>query len=66
MVRYATSRPNGIDFRRVSAPGFSLNIDKRAVVGDWIGVERSPFPPWRLLISFGSQSHGGGDTGGAW
>jgi hypothetical protein len=67
MVDYATSEPpTEIQFRRLSASnGFALHLDKRAVLGDWVGVERSLLPPWRLLIGFPLQDRGGA-VGGNW
>ena len=67
MVMYATRRPPvDVDFRGLSAPGFALMLDKRASLGKWVGVERSPLPPWRLLIGFQLQGHGDGGSGGGW
>jgi hypothetical protein len=67
MVKYATSRPaSEIGFRRLSAPGFALMLDKRALLGTWVGVERSLLPPWRLLVGFQLQGHGDGGSGGTW
>ena len=66
LLDYATKNPpRDIQFRRLSAPdGFALQLDKRAVLGDAIMVERSLLPPWRLLIGFALQGHGGGGDGG--
>ncbi|MDX6438408.1 MAG: hypothetical protein QOF45_991 [Gaiellaceae bacterium] len=65
LLDYATSEPQSdIRFRRLSGPGFALHLDKRALLGNWVHVGRSPLPPWRLLIGFALQGHGGGDSGG--
>ena len=66
LLDYATSEPPpNIQFRRLSAPdGFALQLDKRAVLGSSVKVERSLLPPWRLLIGFALQDHGGGGSGG--
>jgi hypothetical protein len=66
LLDYATNQPpTDIQFRRLSAPdGFALHLDKRAVLGNSVKVERSLLPPWRLLIGFALQDHGGGGGGG--
>ncbi len=68
LLDYATKNPpRDIQFRRLSAPdGFALELDKRAVLGNEIKVERSLLPPWRLLIGFALQRHGDGGDGGNW
>jgi len=40
------------------------NLDKRTTLGNSIKIERSLLPPWRLLIGFALQDHGGGGSGG--
>ena len=68
LLDYATKKPpTDIQFRRLSArDGFALHLDKRAVVGDSVTVERSLLPPWRLLIGFALQGHDGYDGEGGW
>jgi hypothetical protein len=53
MLTYATNEAAAdVPFRRFSGPGFALFLEKRVNLGEWVGIERSPFPPWRLLIGF--------------
>jgi hypothetical protein len=68
LLDYATSEPpTDIRFRRLSAPGFALQLDKRALLGNSVHVERSLLPPWRLLIGVALQGHGdGGGGSGGW
>lgn len=66
LLDYATTKPvNDIQFRRLSGPGFALHLDKRALLGKWVHVARSPLPPWRLQIGFEHQGHGDGSSGGS-
>ena len=66
MLTYATKEEAAdVQFRRISGPGFALFVEKRLSLGEWVGIERSPLPPWRLLIGFEHmQIHGQGP--GAW
>jgi hypothetical protein len=52
MLRHATERPADVPFRRLRAPSFALFLQKGLILGEWIGIERSPLPPWRLLVAF--------------
>jgi hypothetical protein len=69
LLDYATKKPpTDIHFRRLSAApdGFALHLDKRAVVGNSVKIERSLLPPWRLLIGFALQRYEGYGGEGGW
>jgi hypothetical protein len=63
MLRHATARPPDREFRRLRGPGFGVFLQKGLTLGEWVGVERSPFPPWRLLLAFDLMGVSGGDGG---
>jgi hypothetical protein len=66
LLNYATSEPpRDIRFRRLSGPGFALHLDKSALLGEWVHLQRNPLPPWRLQLGFEFQGHGDGSSGGS-
>ena len=52
LLSHALEKPSEIEFRRLRAPGFALFLQKGLILGEWVGIERSPLPPWRLIIGF--------------
>jgi hypothetical protein len=54
-LRHAIEAPADVEFGRFRGPGFALFLQKGLNLGEWVGIERSPFPPWRLLIGFQSM-----------
>jgi hypothetical protein len=64
LLRHATREPAiEAEFRRFHGPGFALNLQRHLNLGERVTIERSPFPPWRLLIAF-EFMHMRGEGGG--
>jgi hypothetical protein len=67
LLRHATRKPEiDVEFRRYHGPGFALDLQRHLNLGEHVTIDRSPFPPWRLLIAFEHMHMYGDGGGGPW